>query len=676
MNGHRRSAALVLLTSCVSASLALGTEGGAVRDVRALPPPSPELLRPQPRSALPSPLHPAVILRDASGAAVATSGLPLSAPQTCGQCHDASHIASHGRHFSLGSNETGAPGQSPSGRPFDFGPGVFGRWEPLSGWFPPAPTVPREPAAVDAWLKLHATRLVGGGPAQLAEQGRSLAPACVLCHVRGADFDAYAREVTAGHFSEAASAALSALGLLRLEKDGTSSELDVLPAAVTSQVRWRRAAFAVDGSLPQTLLRIEAPSSEVCGHCHGVAGDRGPSYASLTNNAGLSERSGQVFSSQRLRDSALNLAGREQQTRAWDVHAERLLNCSDCHSLPNDPSARRAATNGSPHLRVERRQLSFGEFLKRPDHGFERSAAQGGPSCRQCHEATSGHAFLPRAERHLQQIACETCHIPRSPAPARSVTDYTLPSASGGPRREWRGLDSAAGDASYISGSLPLWLRAKGDGEQLRPYQLSTTFYLSSLVSGVRQPVAQALLAKAALTDARDVRPELALILDQNHDGKVADSERWLSSKGAVDWLLIRLRSLGADSPRVEAELAANAVSHGVAPARDAIADCEACHGARSRLTASYPIARSAAPGSTPRLLADAPVQLDWAVVSDGGSGLEIRPSGAPRGLHVFGVSRWSPLDWVGLASVLGTLLAALAHGSLRWWSARRRRAS
>ena len=52
----------------------------------------------QPAPRLPTHLHPALVLRDASGAAVLRTGQPLSLRETCGTCHDTDYIVRHATH--------------------------------------------------------------------------------------------------------------------------------------------------------------------------------------------------------------------------------------------------------------------------------------------------------------------------------------------------------------------------------------------------------------------------------------------------------------------------------------------------------------------------------------------------------------------------------------------------
>ena len=100
--------------------------------------------------------------------------------------------------------------------------------------------------------------------------------------------------------------------------------------------------------------------------------------------------------------------------------------------------------------------------------------------CDGCHNAEDTHTWLPYTERHLDTVACESCHIPQLYAPALQSIDWTVLTADGEPRREFRGV---AGDpldvTSLVTGFQPALLsRQDVDGKRrLAPYNLVTAWY-------------------------------------------------------------------------------------------------------------------------------------------------------------------------------------------------------
>jgi hypothetical protein len=111
---------------------------------------------------------------------------------------------------------------------------------------------------------------------------------------------------------------------------------------------------------------------------------------------------GQLISPDKISASGMNLANKEDLTRSWDIHAERGLECTDCHFSLNNPTYYQ--TSESPdHLQFDPRRLEIGEYLQRPDHNIARARAQTTGAraqgtmrrCESCHDAEPVHAWLP-----------------------------------------------------------------------------------------------------------------------------------------------------------------------------------------------------------------------------------------------------------------------------------------
>ncbi len=661
--------------AATSASAGLPSEG--------LPPPSPELLVTPPR-ATPAPgLHPAVPLRDARGDLVLRTGRPLSPLATCGGCHDAGWIAEHGYHFRLGIDELVEPGRARSGRLWDRGPGLFGRWDPLAGYdsVAPSPAGPGAPALVDGWVRENAARVLGAGPARRGDRARRFEPDCIVCHVRGARVPDVA--ALGGDLASYSSAALLPLGVVRAVSlsGAVADEVPVIEAP-PPPLRWLTAAFQPDGTLAGDRLRIGAPTSEACGSCHGLASRGGPTLARLGAAARTTETTGAVFSAARISASELNVAGRPALVRPWDVHAERLLTCSDCHFSPNDPSS--AFSRQQPaHLRHDARHVSFGEYLRRPSHELAKgystqhtvADAYDGTMrrCEDCHDPLRVHAWLPRPERHLAQIACETCHVSALYAPARRVTDYSVPDAAGRPRVERRGFTGSLGDpAARIEGYQPLLLRRDEPGGRRRlvPYNVIASFFWVVDTDAGPRPASLVLLDRAFHGERAAAR--LRALLDRDGDGQVSDDERVLDTSDRVAGARELLVAAGAKNPRLEGELQPYGVHHGVGPATVALRDCDACHAPRSRLVEPFPLAERAPHGVVPRLVGDARLLPAFSVTRDAAGRLTLEPRAAALDLHVLGLSGSGLLDALGLLLLGLTFGGATTHGALRALSHRR----
>ena len=117
------------------------------------------------------------------------------------------------------------------------------------------------------------------------------------------------------------------------------------------KVTFTAEAFEPDGMLKRQWLRIAKPTAANCGTCHGLATPpEGPvaiprDYRTAAYPSGsqasehhlLSRTEGSIFSAQDVSESLLNLAGRQNLQFPWDVHARKVLQCTDCHYAPNNP---------------------------------------------------------------------------------------------------------------------------------------------------------------------------------------------------------------------------------------------------------------------------------------------------------------------------------------------------
>ena len=376
-------------------------------------------------------------------------------------------------------------------------------------------------------------------------------------------------------------------------------------------------------------------------------------------------------------DSALNLAGKDELVRPWDVHAERLLSCANCHFSPNHPAYSYVGRGPSPdHLRFDARRIEIDEYLRRPDHNLARGASQ--RRCEQCHNAPAAHSFLPRPERHFAALFCESCHVPKVYAPARRETDWTMPAGPDQPRVAYRGARGPLADPkAEQDGYRPVLLPRRGpDGStKLAPYNLVTTwFWVEDGPAGVRRVLPETLTA--AFFPAGHHHPDLLRALDANGDGKLDDGELVLDSEAKVAAARSRLLSAGAKNPRITAEVQPFGLHHGIAPGRFATRTCDDCHSRGSRLVEPFVLAARAPYGVIPVLVLAAGTSLSGPVEREADGALVLRPKPNQLGRHVFGLTHSSTTDLFGLLLVLGVVLGAFAHGTARLVASRRKRAA
>ena len=140
--------------------------------------------------------------------------------------------------------------------------------------------------------------------------------------------------------------------------------------------QWNAAACDAGGELLPENVRVQDPTNANCAQCHGIvhtATDTPLTFAGCDLENSQTATTGQVISPQKISESGANIAGKSDLARAWDVHAERQLACTDCHYAVNNPAHAQESDDTRPsHLIYDPRRLDIGDYLERPDHNFAR----------------------------------------------------------------------------------------------------------------------------------------------------------------------------------------------------------------------------------------------------------------------------------------------------------------
>jgi thiosulfate reductase cytochrome b subunit len=654
-----------------------------------------------------SPFHPVFPLLDEAAVNVLESGNPVSTMQTCGACHDATFIVSHSFHADVGLSQFGAPGQVDGGRSWDSSPGLFGRWNALTYRF----LSPAGDQVVDLttpeWLQTIGLRHVGGGPAVYSRDGRpltELAPDagnveasvhgpetgelvawdwqesgvvemnCFLCHTANPDNEARTAALQAGQFGWANTATLAGSGLVAAGADGW---------------QWNAGAFDADGNVPEGVLAIQDPTNQNCGSCHGLVHidartplvTQGCSPAQWTTIT-----TGQINSPQKISESGLNLTGKTDLSRSWDVHAERVLGCTDCHySLNNPIYYQESAATRPDHLLFDPRRIDIGEYLYRPLHQFAKgSSVQSvlAPDldntlrrCESCHSIEATHDWLPYKDKHMAVVSCESCHVPELYAPSREYVDWTVLHTDGTPHAGCRGVaeEGPTFGTAVISPYQPVLLpRQEADGSQkLSPFNLLSAWYwVYDESDGQERPVPHEMLA-AAWLDGDSYRPEMIAAFDSDNSGQIEEVELEIDTEAKEAAVAGRLAELGLGNPRIAGEVQPYSISHDVAHGDWVTKDCRACHSEDSLVARPVILADRIPGGVSPTLIEGNGFSWPGRIEAGEDGTLFFLPQTKEAGLYILGHNAVEVIDWLGVLMFLGVLLGITVHSGLRYRSAR-----
>jgi thiosulfate reductase cytochrome b subunit len=661
------------------------------------------LAKPEPAPAQQTqPLHPTFALLDKTGENVLTTTNPVSTMQTCGQCHDTEFIQSHAFHSDLGLNDYAEDGG------YNSSTGTFGKWDPLNYRFLSQQTDEKVDLTTAAWLKLNGTRVVGGGPATTSRDGEALESLpmdpenvettilnqngktelwdwntsgtmemnCFLCHLDNPDTVSRDSFIRSGLFGDADTATLIGLGVASYD-------------GMTGAWTWKPEAFNADGELKSDFIKIQDPTNANCAACHGEVhtGEEPLTLPVGDLNFPQTATTGQVISAQKISDSGVNLSGKEDLNRSWDIHAERQLQCTDCHYALNNPAHADEAQKAEPdHLLYDPRVLDINEYLQKPDHNLVRGqSAQFNVApelkgtmrrCDSCHDANKGHAdWLPYIDKHMAAVACETCHIPQLYAPAIQSYDWTVLTADGQPVKAFRGIEGDPDKiTSLVTGYKPVLLnRTNIDGQKLlSPYNLITIYYwVYDDANGNKRPVRLVDLKAAYFSDGA-YPTDIVSTFDANGDSSISSDELVIDSSSKEEAVKAKLVSLGLSNPRIEGLTQPYSINHNVTRGEDAVNDCRMCHSDTSRISQPIKLANYSPDGVLPAFDTANNVNASGDISQNEDGAVYYNPAPANDDMYIFGSSRISWIDWLGALVFFSALIGVAGHGTARYVASRK----
>jgi thiosulfate reductase cytochrome b subunit len=654
------------------------------------------------------PIHPQFPLLDADGNLVIDSGEPLSTMRTCGACHDTEFIASHSSHVDVGLNEISESGQQVVGQPWDISPGLFGKWNPITYNNLSAEGDEHIDLTTADWIKRFGARHVGGGPAETSREGISLLDLvpgtdsvetstvdaetgqlmpwnwqesgvvemnCFLCHWNEPNNEERINRLQGGKFSWAGSATLLGSGIIN-ETDG--------------QLEWNKEAFDSEGNLLSEYIQVQDPTNQNCGQCHGLVHVEAQTPTELSGCSAdqwSTITTGQIMSPQKINQSGINISDKQELTRSWDIHTERVVNCVDCHYSLNNPVYYEENEATRPeHLVFDPRRIDLGEYLYRPIHEFAKGQSTQGTltpefdntlrRCESCHEASNTHDWLPYTDRHLQALSCESCHIPKMYAPARGVMDWTVLNQEGVPYSECRGVegDGPTMASVLVTGFEPVLLpRESADGDsRLAPHNLISSWYWVYGEAENTRPVLYRDLQEVWASDNGNYDPEIMSLFDENGDGLLDEAELVINSDEKEALIAGMIADLGYNNPRIEGETRAYSISHNVTHGEWATKDCQTCHTEDSRLSAAMYLSDRMPGGVMPTFIGGNENLIGENIIVDEAGKLNFQPNLSDSKLYVLGHTRESHVDLLGALLLLGTVFGVGVHSGMRFFAARR----
>jgi thiosulfate reductase cytochrome b subunit len=591
-------------------------------------------------------LHPPVILLDDDGNNVLETRNPIDAMTTCGTCHDTDFIANHSIHSDAGLSTIGDV-ETP--RDWQDGIGWYGGWNPIIyGTIDPL---------LEEWVKEKSWRYAGG----VVTEDISLDMNCFVCHTADPANDERIFQ--------------QSNGLLEWAETATLANTSVV---MPGDVAWfyNEDNFNADGAVLATTLELGAPTNANCASCHGVIHTNTEfplDPSAFDNQQWTTFTTGQVFSHERMNTSGLNIADKSELTRAWDIHAERVVECTDCHYSLNNPIYYVEPDATRPdHLKFDPRRMEFEDYLSRPLHQF----ANGGTAyketfpefnnairdCATCHDASETHTWLAYPERHMQALTCETCHIPEIFAPALESVDWTVIQPDGTANLSYRGLDDTNG-LNLFTGYQPIILPDANN--QLAPYNLITAWYWVS--NDPPQPVSKQQLQMVWL-DGDNYAEDILELFDVNDDKTLDADELQLSDDAKVEFIQGKLESIGVKNPRIVGEVEAYAIHHNVTHGEWATSTCETCHNPQSLINTPMTLDTNPPTDTLPTTLTD---NLVGQILVDA-DGIMSFTATLPEELYILGHDRLEWIDTLGILIFLATCAFVVLHGGLRVVATRR----
>jgi len=419
----------------------------------------------------------------------------------------------------------------------------------------------------------------------------------------------------------------------------------------------------ITGDLSKISQKIQTPTNENCSSCHGFAHPSNkPVELSKNFPFGVSQKTGELISSQNLADSALNLKNKTNSKFSWDIHASRQIGCTSCHYTKNNPKKITTKSSSVNFLEKDpRKELSTSNYLNKPDHNLVTA------KCQSCHNPLAIHKELPYVKRHMEALDCQSCHVPNLFAPAVKSIDKTVVTLEGKATVEYRNVANNGNNINTrLIGKFEPFLfpYEKNEKNKVAPFNLVTNWFWISKDGKI---VSDKLIKKAYLS-GNNYSSDIMKTFDSNKNGKIEQIELRLDSEAKIDLIKTKLSKLGIKEPTVKGNIETLKISHGVMGSSEMTRQCSSCHGKDSQLGKNISLSSYTPAGVTPTFSKEKhkKTTVNGTITKLDDGSLSIERDSSLKGRYVFGFSDNLWLNILALAIVLGGFAVPILHGGAR----------
>ena len=268
----------------------------------------------------------------------------------------------------------------------------------------------------------------------------TMAPACFYCHSKKA-LESGIDQAAKGTLTFR----LSLLGKLTGKHYFAASDtLGGLLGTVnkdTGEINYDSSLFSGNDLIGDNII---GKSDFSCGHCHGVFQFEDFNNDGKINGLDfvLAAKDPKFKHPDGMKEALVWQFG--EGSKNYDVHKENGKGCTDCHAPVKHEYV---GTGYYPSSSVLVPSHDFAKGNAGPAFGVMWSQLSGSASCTNCHDAKTIHdgIFGPPSytDKHLEKIACTTCHIGKKYFFRVKLVDWTLPMLA---------FNGAAGTSSAVVG--------------------------------------------------------------------------------------------------------------------------------------------------------------------------------------------------------------------------------